>query len=129
MNWRTGLFRIWTALSVVWIITCAIYGYDGFKRSTFVVTDQSGMKFVVRAPSNTAQSNVVAFVEDSDTAKTHRENCAKYPDPICQFPLPLSMPNTIEFWPLLVTAMVGPLGSLLAGFLAFWAAAALRTPE
>jgi hypothetical protein len=87
------------------------------------------MKFDVRAPSNTAQSNIVAFVEDSDTAKAHRENCAKYPGPICQFPLPLSLPNTIEFWPLLVTAMVGPLGSLLAGFLAFWAAAALRTPE
>jgi hypothetical protein len=111
------------------VLACGVYGYEQFKRSTFFVEDPGGLKFSVRAPSNTAQRDVVAFVQRSDTAEAHRESCATQPSPVCQFPLPLSMPNTIEFWPLLETAGAGPLGSLLVGLLGYWVVAGLRTPH
>jgi hypothetical protein len=127
MNKCIGFFRTWIILSIVWVIVCAIYGYDQFKRNTFPVTDLNGLRFAVRAPSNTAQGKIVAFVQRSDTAKAHSDNCTKHPSPVCQSPLPLSMPNNIEFWPLLEIAGAGPLGGLLVGFLGFWVATALRT--
>jgi hypothetical protein len=129
MNWRIGFFPTWIILSAIWVTACGVYGYDQFKRSTFSVTGSDGLKFDVRAPANTAQSDVVAFVQSSEVAKVHRENCTMRPGAVCQFPLPLSMPNTIEFWPLLATAGAGPLGSLLVGLLGFWLAAGFGKPR
>jgi hypothetical protein len=129
MNWRVGLLQTWIILSAIWVIACGVCGYDQFKRSTFLVEDPGGLKFSVRAPSNTAQRDAVAFVQRSDAANAHRENCTTQPSPVCQFPLPLSMPNTIEFWPLLETAGAGPLGSLLVGFLGYWVVPGFRTPH
>jgi hypothetical protein len=129
MNWRDRLFWIWAVLSVIWVLGCAVYGYDQLRRTTFVITDPSGVRFDVRAPGRTTESDAVAFVQGSDTARAHRDNCARHPTAMCQSPLPLSMPNTIDFWPLLLAAIAGPLGSLLAGFLAFRLADRFRTPH
>jgi hypothetical protein len=122
MNWRLGFFQIWVIVSVIWVTACGVYGYEQSRRSTFLITDTSGVKFAVRAPSITAQSDVQAFVQSSDTAKTHIVNCKMHTTAMCQSPLPLSMSEN-KFWLFFVTAIAGPLAGFLVGSLGFWIAA------
>ena len=77
MNWRVGLLQTWIILSAIWVIACGVYGYDQFKRSTFLVEDPGGLKFSVRAPSNTAQRDAVAFVQVGGDRLAQREDACR----------------------------------------------------
>jgi hypothetical protein len=126
MNWRVGLFRIWIILSVLWISAWGYYGFIQWRGSTYEVADPTGLKFIVIAPKDTSNADVVEFVKQADAAKQRQADCSKERGPWCEYAFPLYMPTDLNLPRILLSAIVGPLVLFIVGLACLWVVSGFR---
>jgi hypothetical protein len=120
MNRRGWIFRVWILFSALWIAAWSVYGFLEWRHTIFLVTAPTGLKFEVTAPARTPNSDVLAFVQNSDLAKRRQEECAKVPGPRCQFVQSLEMPDDFAFWKALSEIIAVPIVAFALGAACIW---------
>ena len=96
MNWRRALFKVWAALSIVWVVTMAIAADVNVTAPTAALyrarADEIAYEAAAHGPGNLGLD---------------------YVPPV---------PEAPSYWPYIVEAIIGPLGMLLVVASVLWVA-------
>jgi len=121
MNWRRGFFRLWCALSLLWLLGCAIGGYYGGFTAKYLVTDPSGLKYLVTTPHSMNDSDLFPYVKNLDVVQKRQDDCRKERGPWCEYEFPVQMPGLALSWLRFAAFSISiPIVVFLAGALFSW---------
>ena len=125
MNGWRGLFRLWIVVTAVWLLGCLWFGattWHWFEASRFhEVADANDEKYRVEIPPDSADDEILAFVQKSAGSKWLRKQCARdRRGPWCDVVTSLKMPRQYFTWPYLAVSGGVTLLLLMVGSALYW---------
>ena len=131
MDMRRRLFRLWLAVTAIWLVGCIWFGaakYHWFESVRIhEVADSNDEKYRIEIDPASTDDEVLEFVQKSAGSKWLRRQCARdMRGPWCDVVTSLKMPRQYFTWPYLVVSIGGTLSLLMAGSALFWTSPGFR---
>lgn len=104
MNWRTGLFRLWMALTVCWVAALTVVAYNG-----------------VTLPNERLAIHQAAVAKCTETTKPNSWECFDTPATLRDWP-----DSEMSYSPYLLCGVVFPAIIFAVGYLGLWTASGFR---